>query len=62
MGGFRWSLNSYVFFINNGRRILLQVNGKLNGKKGIFEYIIDEVGNVCHQRFKVGGMINGIPN
>jgi hypothetical protein len=51
-----------VFSINNGTRTLLQVNGELNGKKGIFEYIIDEYGNVCHQLFKAGGVINGKPN
>ena len=51
-----------VFFINNGNRILLQVKGVLNGKNGVFEYIIDEAGNVCHQLFKVGGVINGRPN
>jgi len=48
---------------NDGvKRTLLQVNGKLNGKKGIFEYIINEAGNVSHQLFKVGGVINGKPN
>ena len=51
-----------VYYINNGKRILLQVKGELNGKKGIFEYIIDEAGNVCHQLFKPGGLINGKPN
>ena len=51
-----------VFYIDNGKRILLQVKGMLNGKNGIFEYIIDEVGNVCHQLFKAGGVINGKPN
>ena len=51
-----------VFYINGGRRVLLQVEGTLNGIKGIFEYIIDEAGNICHQFFKAGGIINGIPN
>lgn len=51
-----------IYFINNGNRILLQVKGTLNGKKGAFEYIIDETGHVCHQLFKAGGIINGKPN
>ena len=51
-----------VYIINNGRKILLQVYGYLNGKRGVFEYIIDESGRVCHQLFKEGRHINGIPN
>ena len=31
-------------------------------KRGVFEYIIDEAGRVCHQVFKEGGYINGAPN
>jgi RHS repeat-associated protein len=41
---------------------LLQVEGALNGKIGIFEYILNELGQVNHQLFKQGGIINGIPN
>lgn len=51
-----------VFRIDGGRRILLQVKGELNGIKGVFEYIIDEAGYVCHQFFKPGGVINGKAN
>lgn len=49
-------------YIQQRKRILLQTQGTLNGKKGIFEYIIDEAGNVCHQLFKKGEVINGKPN
>ena|GEM_PF-821553 len=44
------------------QRNLLQVNGGLNGKNGIYEYIIDSNGTVSHQRFIEGGIINGVPN
>ena len=44
------------------QRTLLQVNGGLNGKNGIFEYIIDANGTISHQRFIEGGIINGVPN
>ena len=50
-----------VYKLSNGR-ILLQVYGTLNGKRGVFEYIIDELGRVCHQLFKEGKIVNGIPN
>ncbi|GEM_PF-2829113 len=44
------------------QRQLLQTLGELDGKKGVFEYILDANGAITHQRFKVGGIINGIPN
>lgn len=44
------------------QRILLQASGGLNGKKGIFEYIIGSDGKITHQLFKPGGIINGKPN
>jgi hypothetical protein len=44
------------------QRTLLQVNGGLDGKNGIYEYIIDSNGTVSHQRFIEGGVINGMPN
>lgn len=34
----------------------------INGKAGIFEFLLDSAGRVTHQFFKVGGVINGIPN
>ena len=44
------------------QRQLLQTQGGLNGKKGIFEFILDPAGNITHQRFIDGGAITGIPN
>ena len=54
-----------VFYIKGKdgcQYILLQVKGGLNGKPGIFEYIINKAGEVTHQLFKAGGVINGKPN
>jgi hypothetical protein len=42
--------------------VLTQINGAVNGTKGVFEYIVNSAGDLTHQLFKPGGIINGIPN
>ncbi|WP_210453471.1 hemagglutinin repeat-containing protein [Pantoea ananatis] len=58
-------MDGKVFTIKGGdgiERKLLQAEGSFNEKKGIFEYIYDNKGNVTHQRFIEGGSITGAPN
>ena len=46
-------------------RDLYQVQGELNGKPGIYEWIVDRSGSeplITHQRFIPGGRITGGPN
>ena len=45
--------------IDSISKTLLQVKGGLNGKTGIYEYILKPDGTVSHQLFKVGGKVNG---
>lgn len=40
---------------------LRQIEGYLNGKDGVFEWIIDQ-GNITHRRFIPGGKVTGFPN
>ncbi|MDP4118738.1 MAG: hypothetical protein Q8873_06065 [Bacillota bacterium] len=43
-------------------RTLYQVQGSLNGKKGVFEWIYDAEKGVTHRRFIPNGKITGKPN
>lgn len=40
---------------------LFQVEGSLNGKDGVFEWIVDQ-GSMTHRRFIPGGTVTGFPN
>lgn len=40
---------------------LFQVEGSLNGKSGVFEWIVDQ-GEMTHRRFIPGGKVTGYPN
>ncbi len=54
-----------VFNLRGGdgvQRTLTQVDGAVNGQRGVFEWIVDPSGNVTHQRFISGGRITGSPN
>ena len=53
-----------VFRIKSGpgEKTLIQVPGGLNGKAGRFEWIVNDQGQLEHQRFVVNGSINGKAN
>ncbi|WP_228745458.1 RHS repeat-associated core domain-containing protein, partial [Paenibacillus sp. S150] len=54
---------TFIIKGNDGvERTLLQVKGELNGKSGIYEYILDQEGKVTHQIFINNGKITGYPN
>lgn len=43
-------------------RTLTQMLGGFNGKAGRYEYIVEQGGDMTHQRFVPDGAINGVPN
>ena len=45
-----------------GRAVLTQVPGELNGMPGRFEYIVNRAGQLTHQLFVRGAPINGVPS
>ena len=51
-----------IYSLKEGKQLLLQVSGELNGKSGVFEYILEDNGLVSHQTFKAGAIIDGITN
>ncbi|OLP66855.1 Ribonuclease YxiD [Bacillus pumilus] len=47
---------------DNIKRGLYQITGSNNGKKGVFEWIVEPNGDVSHRRFIENGVITGKPN
>jgi hypothetical protein len=46
-------------------RDLYQLPGEVNGKPGVFEWMVDRSGSepvITHQRFILGGRVTGMPN
>ena len=41
---------------------LIQGEGTVNGKVGIFEYIVNDANEITHQVFVEGGKVTGMPN
>jgi len=53
----------YRFIGGDGvERTLIQSPGQVNGLAGRFEWVVDDFGNLTHQRFIKGGSIKGVPN
>ncbi|MGZ7151864.1 WXG100 family type VII secretion target [Bacillus sp. BC08] len=44
------------------KRELYQITGSNNGKKGVFEWIVEPHGDVSHRRFIENGVMTGKPN
>jgi len=44
------------------RETFYQITGSNNGKKGVFEWIVEPNGDVSHRRFIENGVITGKPN
>lgn len=42
--------------------VLYQIEGRYNGKYGVFEWIVDDSGNITHRRFITGGTVTGKPS
>ena len=57
------SAKSFTIKGGDGKtRTLYQLQGSLNGKRGIFEWIYDGTKGVTHRRFIPNGRITGRPN
>ena len=52
----------YVTGKDGNTYTLLQTKGQFNGVDGVFEYLINDAGQVTHQRFIAGGGYTGFTN
>ena len=50
----------FSFIGGDGKRaVLTQLAGEVDGVKGVFEYVVDQSGNLRHQFFRPDGIVNG---